>query len=211
MKAGGLMIDMDGTVCKGMDIIPGADDFIDFLKSNGIPFVFLTNNSSRTRDYYLEKLNRMGFGISAGNILTSANASARYIRGKYPDARVYPVASPEVSAELEASGLNIDYDNPDTVLLTFDRTITYDKINTCYRLLRDGAGFIATHPDDVCPTETSYDIDIGPFIRMFEQMCDSKPEIVGKPGRLMLKMASEAMGIDPETAVMVGDRLYTDI
>jgi HAD superfamily hydrolase (TIGR01450 family) len=102
-------------------------------------------------------------------------------------------------------------EDPDIVVLTFDRTITYEKINRAYQAVRDGAELIATHPDDLCPTEDSYDIDIGPFIRMFEQMCDTKAIVIGKPNRLMLEMAAAEMGVDPEDTVMVGDRLYTDI
>ena len=95
--------------------------------------------------------------------------------------------------------------------LTFDRTITYDKINKAYKALMKGAELIATHPDDVCPTETDYDIDIGPFIRMFETMCQTTATVIGKPNRLMLQMAAREMGVEPEGTVMVGDRLYTDI
>ncbi|MBO5547245.1 MAG: HAD hydrolase-like protein, partial [Candidatus Methanomethylophilaceae archaeon] len=102
-------------------------------------------------------------------------------------------------------------DDPDIVYLTFDRTITYEKINKAYKALMKGAELIATHPDDVCPTETDYDIDIGPFIRMFEQMCQTTAVIIGKPSSLMLDMAAGEMGVDPKGTVMVGDRLYTDI
>ena len=116
-----------------------------------------------------------------------------------------------LSEEMRAAGLLLVDDDPDVVLLTFDRTVTYEKINKGYRFLKGGAAFVATHPDDLCPTEDSYDIDIGPFIRMFEQMCGTKAVVVGKPNRLMLEMAAMEMGVLPEDSVMVGDRLYTDM
>ena len=211
MRYSGFMIDMDGTVYKGGDVIPGAIEFIEALKARDIPFVFLTNNSSGARDRYLQKLLRMGFDVDISNVLTSAVATARYILSERPGSRVYAVASPEVTDEFRAAGIDMTDEDPDIVLLTFDRTITYEKINRAYRALMDGAELIATHPDDLCPTEDAYDIDIGPFIRMFEQMCQTKATVIGKPNRLMLEMAAREMGVDPSGTVMVGDRLYTDI
>ena len=211
MRFTGFMIDMDGTVYKGWDIIPGAMDFIAALKAERIPFVFLTNNSSHTRSYYYEKLRKMGFDIEMKNVLTSNIATIRFVLSERPGKRVYVVGSPEVTEEVRSAGVDVVEEDPDIVYLTFDRTITYEKINKAYKALINGAELIATHPDDVCPTETDYDIDIGPFIRMFEQMCQTKAVIIGKPNRLMLEMAAREMGVDPNGTVMVGDRLYTDI
>ena len=112
---------------------------------------------------------------------------------------------------MEDAGIDIVEDDPDIVVLTFDTTITYEKINKAFHFLKKGAELIATHPDDLCPTEDFYDIDIGPFIRMFEQMCQTTATVIGKPNRLMLEMAAREMGVDPSDTVMVGDRLYTDI
>ncbi|MBR2254454.1 MAG: HAD-IIA family hydrolase [Candidatus Methanomethylophilaceae archaeon] len=207
----GLMIDMDGTVYKGGNVIPGAPEFIGYLKDKGIPFVFLTNNSAYPRRHYLEKLQRMGFQVDMDNVLTSTVATIRFILDQRPGSKVYPIASPGVMGDLEESGIDIVDDDPDIVLLTFDRTIDYDKINKGYRFIKNGAELIATHPDDLCPTEDDYDVDIGPFIRMFEGLCDVKATVIGKPNALMLRMAASEMGIDPDGAVMVGDRLYTDM
>ncbi len=211
MRFGGFMLDLDGTIYKGGAPIPGAKEFIAFLKDRGIPFVFLTNNSSRARGFYARKLSDMGFDVSPEDVLTSMTATIRFLISERFGRSIYPVAAPDVVDEMEAAGLDIVDEHPDIVVLTFDRTITYEKINKAFHFLRDGAELIATHPDDVCPTEDSYDIDIGPFIRMFEQMCQTKALIIGKPNRLMLEMASREMGVDPSDAVMVGDRLYTDI
>ena len=211
MRYSGFMIDMDGTVYKGGNLIPGAIDFIEALKDRGIPFVFLTKNSSGPRTRYLDKLTRMGFDVTLDNVLTSTTATIRFLLSERPGKTVYPVSSPEVAAEMSDAGVSLVEDDPDIVVLTFDRTITYEKINRAYRAVRDGAELIATHPDDLCPTEDSYDIDIGPFIRMFEQMCGTRAIVIGKPNRLMLEMAAREMGVDPEGTVMVGDRLYTDI
>jgi len=211
MRFNGFMIDMDGTVYKGGDLIPGATEFISHLKKKGIPFVFLTNNSSHSRDFYYNKLTRMGFDVTLDNVLTSNIATIRFVLSERPGKKVYVVGSPDVVEEVRTAGVDVVEDDPDIVYLTFDRTITYDKINKAYKALCKGAELIATHPDDVCPTETDYDIDIGPFIRMFEQMCQTKAIVIGKPNGLMLRMAALHMGVDPKGTVMVGDRLYTDI
>lgn len=97
------------------------------------------------------------------------------------------------------------------MLLTFDTTIDYGKINRGYHHLLAGAELIATHPDDVCPTEDSYDVDIGPFIRMYESLTKKEATVIGKPNRRMLEMASSDMGLPVKEVVMVGDRLSTDM
>lgn len=211
MNHSGFMLDLDGTVYKGGELIPGAVGFIEALKDRGIPFVFLTNNSSEPRRYYVGKLRAMGFDISDENVITSNIATIRYVSEHRRGSKVYPIASPEVIEEIAVAGIAVSDDDPDIVYLTFDRTVDYDKINRGYHHILAGAELIATHPDDLCPTEDSYDVDIGPFIRLFESLTGCQAAIIGKPNRLMLEMAAEEMGIPCEDAVMVGDRLYTDM
>ena len=211
MKASGFMIDLDGTVYKGGIPIPGAKEFISKLKNMNIPFVFLTNNSSYSREHYLNKLNGMGFDVTMKNIMSSTLATTRYIQATYPGKSVYPVGTEQFVGEVREAGIKIVNEKPDIVLLAFDRSITYEKINNAYNFLKNGAEFIATHPDDLCPTENGYDIDIGPFIRMFEQMTSRKAMIVGKPNVAMVDMAASEMNVDRERMCMIGDRLYTDM
>lgn len=208
----GFAIDMDGTVYHGERPIPGARGFIDGLRERGIPFRFVTNNSSHDRGFYADRLNRMGFGVVPEEILTSTVATVRFIKDRRAGKSVYAIATPDVRREIADSGLNmVSSGRPDIVLLTFDTTIDYGKINRGYHYLMQGSEFVATHPDDVCPTEDSYDIDIGPFIRMFESVTARQATIVGKPNSLMLNMAAAEMGVRAEDVVMVGDRLSTDI
>ncbi len=211
MSYAAFMLDLDGTVYKGAELIPGATDLIGYLDEQGIPFVFLTNNSAAPRRYYLEKLTGMGFDIEERHIITSNIAALRFVAERRPGAGVYPIASSEVSGEIAAAGIRIDGTRPDIVYLTFDRTIDYGKINKGFHHILDGAELIATHPDDLCPTEDSYDVDIGPFIRLFESLSGCRAEVIGKPNRLMLEMAAAEMGVPLRETVMVGDRLYTDI
>lgn len=205
------MIDLDGTIYKGGKLIPGAKEFISELQRREIPFVFLTNNSASSRSYYLNKLTGMGLDVSMDNVMTSTLATIMYMLRSYPGAKVLPLGTPDLIDEIRASGMNISEDDADVVLLAFDKTITYDKINLAYHRLMDGAILVATHPDDLCPTEDGYDVDIGPFIRMFESLTGKQATVIGKPNPLMIEMASASMGVDRNELIMVGDRMYTDI
>jgi HAD superfamily hydrolase (TIGR01450 family) len=207
----GVMLDMDGTVYHGDQPVEGASRFVARLREAGIPFAFITNNSSHTRGFYYRRLSSMGFDISEDEIITSATATARYLRESRPGARIFLLASPEVREEIVSYGVDVTDERPDTVLLTFDRTICYDRINRAYHLIASGADLIATHPDDLCPTEDFYDVDIGPFIRLFESLTGKKATVIGKPNPLMLEMAAKVMNADPSKTIMIGDRLYTDI
>jgi len=203
---------MDGTLYKGEDPIPGAREFVAELRKRGIPFRFLTNNSSHTCSFFADRLRRMGFGIEDRDVLSSTVATARFILKERKGAKVHVIATPDVAAELRSLGVeHYDGPRPDVVLLTYDTTIDYAKINAGYHHLLEGAELIATHPDDVCPTEDSYDVDIGPFIRLYESLAKVEPTVVGKPSRRMLEMCAAELSVEPEDIVMVGDRLSTDI
>ena len=211
MAVTGFMIDMDGTVYMGGNLILGAREFIAALDERSIPYVFLTNNSSRSRARYQEKLARLGIDVGIEHVLTSNIATIRYVLEKYPGQKVFPLAVPEVVDEIRAAGIETDDVDPDIVYLAYDKTVDFDKLNKAFHFILGGAKLIATHPDDVCPTEDSYDVDIGPFIRLFESLSGCKAEVIGKPNRRMLEMAAVEMGADPVGTIMVGDRLYTDI
>ncbi len=206
----GFLIDMDGTVYKGMEPIPGAKEFISHLGREHIPFVMLTNNSSSSRSHYLRKLTDMGFDIGIDNILTSTTATILHLQAHRPGKAVYPLGTPQFTEELKEAGIELS-DAAPIVLLAFDRTITYGKINHAYHLLLQGAELIATHPDDLCPTEDGYDVDVGPFIRMFEELTGSRALVIGKPNSAMVEMASLHLNVPVDELAMVGDRLYTDM
>ncbi len=207
----GLAIDMDGTVYKGMNVIPGAKEFIREMKEKGIPFMFVTNNSSKGRKQYFDKLSQMGFDVDMKNVLTSGTAALRFLKNERPGKTVYVVGTESYMEDVREYGIPLDDENPDIVLLSFDRELTYGKINKAYAFIKRGAEYIATHPDDLCPTEDDYDVDIGAFIAMYRYLLKKEPLIIGKPNRLLLDMAAAEMGIDSSEIAMVGDRLYTDI
>ena len=206
----GFLIDMDGTIYKGMEPIPGAKEFISYLKAKNIPFAMLTNNSSSSRSHYLRKLTDMGFDVGMENILTSSTATILHLQAHCEGKAVYPLGTPQFMEELQEAGILVS-DTAPIVLLAFDRTITYEKINRAYHLLLEGAELIATHPDDLCPTEDGYDVDVGPFIRMFEELTGRKASVIGKPNAAMAEMASLHLNVPVSQMAMIGDRLYTDM
>lgn len=207
----GLAIDMDGTVYKGMVPIHGAKEFISSLRENGIPFMFVTNNSSKGRKQYYEKLKTMGFDIDMSNVLTSGTAALRFLKDERKGKKVYVIGTESYLEDVKEYGIELDDNDPDIVLLSFDRELTYEKINKGYMFIKNGAEYIATHPDDLCPTEDDYDVDIGAFIAMYSHLLRKEPLIIGKPNRLLLDMAASEMGIPADSIAMVGDRLYTDM
>ena len=207
----GLAIDMDGTVYKGSVPIPGAKEFISDLRRNGIPFMFVTNNSSKGRRQYFEKLKVMGFDIDMSNVLTSGTAALRFLKDERKGKSVYVIGTESYLEDVMEYGIELDDEDPDIVLLSFDRELTYEKINKGYMFIKRGAEFIATHPDDLCPTEDDYDVDIGAFIAMYRYLLNKEPLVIGKPNRLLLDMAASEMGIPADSIAMVGDRLYTDM
>ncbi|MCQ2079012.1 MAG: HAD-IIA family hydrolase [archaeon] len=209
----GFALDMDGTVYHGERPIPGAREFINRLVDAKVPFRFVTNNSSHTRGFYADRLKRMGFNVTSEDVLTSTIATIRFIKTNRPGKTVFALATPDVCEEIRSSGITLvaPDEKPDIVLLAFDTTIDYRKINDAYQCVIGGSELIATHPDDVCPTEYGYDVDIGPFIRLFESLTKVPVTVVGKPNRLMLDMAALEMGVPADDVIMVGDRLSTDM
>jgi 4-nitrophenyl phosphatase/NagD protein len=206
------LLDMDGTVYLGNHLLPGAIDFIDLLTQRDIPFYFLTNNSSRSRYDYAQKLNRLGIDVHEDRIFTSGEATAIYLQKRKANANLYVVGTPSLESEFQAHGLKLVDKDPDFAVLGFDTTLTYQKLWNICNFVRDGVPFIATHPDLNCPTEDGLMPDVGSMIALIETSTGRGPDvIVGKPYPQMVETLVEKSGFSPENIAMVGDRLYTDI
>ena len=206
------LLDMDGTIYLGDTLLPGALNFLAFLDNNQIPYLFLTNNSSKNAIAYQKKLQRLGIHIDFQKILTSGEASAMFLAQNYPDANIFVVGTKALIEEVAAKELSIVEENPDLVLLGFDTTLTYEKLWRLCNYVRDGLPFIATHSDINCPTEDGFMPDIGATIAFIETSTGRKPdEIIGKPNCPMLQAISQKMNIPLQKMAMIGDRLYTDI
>jgi len=207
------LMDMDGTVYLGRRLLPGARAFFRLLDRRGIPYLFFTNNSSRDRFLYRDKLAGMGLAVRAEQIVTSGEATALYLTTCTPHRRVYVVGTRSLERELRAAGLVLADSNVDAVVLGFDTTLTYAKLERACHLLRGGAAFVATHPDRVCPTERGPVPDCGSMSALLTAATGVRPLVIGKPQRLMVRMALRKLGpgYRAAEAAIVGDRLYTDI
>lgn len=206
------LLDMDGTFYLGEQLLEGALRFIDVLNQQGRDFLFLTNNSSKDSQQYVEKITRLGLPIAREKVFTSGEATAMYVRDQKPGARVYMVGTTALENEFRAHGFELTLDQPDFVVLGFDTTLTYEKLWNLCNLVRAGVPYIATHPDYNCPTESGFMPDIGATIAFVKASTGREPDqVVGKPNRLFVEKAAERVNIPVSGMCMIGDRLYTDI
>ncbi len=206
------LLDMDGTFYLGDRLLEGALRFIDALKAQGKDFLFLTNNSSEHARQYAEKITRLGLPIPESKVLTSGEATARYLLTTRPHARLFVVGTPALEDEFRAHGFALDADRPDVAVLGFDTTLTYQKLWQLCDFVRAGLPYIATHPDFNCPTETGFMPDIGAMIAFVKASTGREPDlVVGKPNRMIVEAAAQKMNLSLDALGMIGDRLYTDI
>ena len=206
------VLDMDGTVFLGEQLLPGALAFLEHLDRSDTPFFFLTNNSSRSQPEYQQKLARLGLEVRADRIFTSGEATAIYLNKQKPAAKIYLVGTPALEKEFQRHGFNLVDHDPDYAVLGFDTTLTYKKLWQLCDYVRADVPFIATHPDVNCPTESGFMPDIGAMIALVEASTGRGPDvIVGKPYPPVVEALVEKTGFPAEEICMVGDRLYTDI
>ena len=206
------LLDMDGTFNLGEELIDGSLYFIETLKELGLEFLFLTNNSSKHRRLYAEKIARLGLTIPEEQVFTSGEATALHLRREYPSAKVYVVGTPSLEEEFHQHGFELDENDPRLVVLGFDTTLTYQKLWKLCDFVRAGLPYVATHPDFNCPTETGYMPDIGAMIAFVHAATGREPDlVVGKPNRMIVDAVAEKYGYSISEMAMVGDRLYTDI
>ncbi len=206
------LLDMDGTFYLGGQLLPGALDFIHLIEELGIDYLFLTNNSSKTKLEYAEKINRLGLRITEDKIFTSGEATALYLAIQKPSARLFIAGTPALEREFLEHGFSIETEAPDFAVLGFDTTLTYAKIWKLCDLVVAGVPFIATHPDINCPTETGFMPDIGAMLALIATSTGRHPDvIIGKPNRPIVDAIVDKLRLPVSQLCMVGDRLYTDI
>lgn len=209
----GWLFDLDGTVYRGERLIPGAVDVIGALRAAGRRVVFLSNKPIQTRADYAEKLTRLGIPTAAGEVVNSSLVLARHLARVAPGATCFVIGEPPLIRELEAHGLQVR-DDPEVrwVVIAFDRTFTYAKLDTALQAVKRGARLIATNPDRTCPVADGEIPDCAGMIAAVEAVTGKAVElIVGKPSPLMLEVALEVLGLPAAEAVIVGDRIETDV
>ncbi len=207
----GFLIDMDGVIYRGSEVIPGAVEFIHRLRSQNIPFLFLTNNSQRTRRDTVTKLQRMGFEVEERHIFTCAMATARFMAQQKPHGTAYVIGEGGLLNALHRNGYSILDHDVDYVVVGEGRTLNLEAIERAVNLVRDGAKLIATNLDPSCPTPNGIRPGCGAFVAMIEAATGVKAFSVGKPSPIMMRAARKELGLTATETVMVGDTMETDI
>ena len=208
------LLDMDGTIYLSDRLFEGAAEFLRLVKARGGRCVFLTNNSSRGTEAYIEKMARLGIGTGPEDFLTSADAAIRGLLRREDDLRWYVCGTESLKGQLRAGGVRVAETRAEAegVLLGYDTELSYGKLEDCCILLGQGAPYAATHPDPVCPTWYGSAPDCGSVIEMLFTCTGRRPEtIFGKPRPDMAYMAMEKFGCTPAETCLMGDRIYTDI
>ncbi len=207
------LLDMDGTIYLDDELFDGTLDFLAHVKSIGGRYLFLTNNSSKGIDKYIEKLARLGIESCADDFLTSTDATIAYLNGK-DHKKIYAFGTSSFKKQLSDASLPVVdtlEDGIDCLCLSNDWELTFKKLEDSCILLRDDIDYIATNPDWVCPTWYGSVPDCGSFAEMLFRAVGKRPRFIGKPEPDMVYLALERTGYKKEDALMVGDRLYTDI
>ena len=221
----GFVFDLDGTVYLGDAALPGSVEGIAALRARAKRVLFVSNKPLAPRQNYAAKLTRLGIPTPADDVITSAYVLGHHLAHHEPHLRLYVIGEPSLRTELRGHGLIvldefadqdakavIDPAGIDAVVVAFDRTLDYRKLNTAYQALLRGARFFATNADKACPMPGGSLPDAGGTIAALEHMTGRKLELLaGKPSALTMQVAIDKLGLPANRVMMVGDRLETDI
>lgn len=211
MKRNGFLIDMDGVVYRGKEVIPGACEFINALVDRKIPFTFFTNNSQRTRRDTAIKMNRLGFRITEKNVFNCAMATARFLKRQKPDGTAFVIGEGGLLHALHFNGYAIVDNDPDYVVVGEGRTMNMEAIESATNMILRGAKLISTNPDPNCPTATGMRPGCGAVVAMLESATGVKAFSLGKPSPIMMREARKEIGLTAEETTVIGDTMETDI
>ena len=209
----GWLLDLDGTIYVGEALVPGAAEAVAALRADGRRVAFLSNKPLQTRADYAQKLTRLGVPAAADDVINSSLVLARHLATLDAGAPVFVIGEPPLIAELRAHGFEVRPDHRVRwVVIAFDRTFDYAKLNTALQAVRQGARLIATNPDRTCPTEDGEIPDCAGMMAAVEAVSGAAVEVVvGKPSPIILDVALARLGVPATDAVVVGDRIETDI
>lgn len=207
----GFLIDMDGVIYRGHSVIDGAVQFISQLVEQRIPFLFLTNNSQRTRRDMAAKLTRMGFPINERHIYTCAMATARFLAEQRPGGTAYVIGEGGLLGALNQNGYAIVDHDPDYVVVGEGRTVSFEMMEQAVNHIRGGANLVATNLDPSCPTASGLRPGCGALVSMIETATGVKAFSVGKPSPVMMHAARKELGLRSGETIVIGDTMDTDI
>lgn len=208
-----LVLDMDGTIYSGATLFDCTLPFLRQLKDLGIGYTFITNNSSRGIQDYVEKLERLGIPASRDEVYTSTDGVIEYLRAHMPQVRkLWLLGTPSMAEHLEEAGYVIGESEPEAVVVGYDTGLNYENLCRTAWWISQGLPFIASHPDRVCPTDQpTLLVDCGAFLACLTEATGRTPTVLGKPDPRMLDGVCRRYRLRPEQLAVVGDRLYTDM
>jgi len=209
------LFDMDGTLYLGDRLFDFTLELLDALKASGRRYLFMTNNSSKSVEDYIKKLERLGIAATREDFITSSQATAFYLKKHHWGQRLYVCGTQSLKKELQREGFTVTEQVADTdcIVMGFDTELTFQKLHDVSYLLltRKEIPYIATNPDYVCPTEFGSVPDCGSVCDMIFNATGKRPVVIGKPSPLMPELAMEWTGCSREETCVVGDRIYTDV
>lgn len=205
------LIDMDGVLVRGPNLIPGADVFIERLKAEGRKFLVLTNNSQRTPTDLEHRLKKIGLNVGPDHIYTSALATARFLNSQRPKGTAFVIGESGLMEALHDVGYVVTELQPDYVVVGDTENYDHRRITQAVRLILSGARFIATNPDATGPTDAGIEPATGALVALIEKATGRQAYFVGKPNPLMMRTALHQLQEHSENTVMVGDRMDTDM
>ncbi|MEI6212262.1 MAG: HAD-IIA family hydrolase [bacterium] len=203
--------DMDGVIYHGNRLLPGADEFVAWLKAAGKRFLFLTNSSERTPRELRQKLARLGLDVDEEHFYTSALATAAFLSAQQPNSSAYVIGDAGVVNALYDAGISMNDVNPDYVVIGETRSYNYEKLERAIRLVQAGAKLIGTNPDLTGPTEHGIVPACGALLAPVELATGCKAYYIGKPNPLIMRHALKQLGCRREESAIIGDRMDTDI
>lgn len=212
MSVKNIISDMDGVIYRGKTLISGAKSFIERLHNDKTKFLFLTNNSEQTSLDLKRKLESMGIeGIEESNFITSAMATASFLRSQCPGKTLYVIGGGGLISELYNSGFSISDNKPDYVVVGKTNSFNFDMLKKAISLIMNGAKFIGTNPDVIDPVDNGFEPACGSILGAIQVATGKKPYIIGKPNSLMMTIALKQLGVVADETMMIGDRMDTDI
>ncbi|MEW5941625.1 MAG: HAD-IIA family hydrolase [Chloroflexota bacterium] len=211
-----LILDMDGVLWREDAPIGDLPKIFTRIRERGLKFVFATNNGTRTPEQYLEKFSELGVTVEPWQVITSALGVARMLKGEIPDgAPVFVIGGDGVKVALQEQGYKVihtdEAEKAQAVVMGIDREITFAKMREATLLVRRGIPFYATNPDKTFPTPRGEIPGAGAWISVIVTATGIEPIYAGKPFPYLMEMALERLGTKKENALVVGDRLETDI
>ncbi|WP_223701448.1 TIGR01457 family HAD-type hydrolase [Sutcliffiella deserti] len=207
----GYLIDLDGTMYRGKEKIEEASVFVKHLYEKKIPYLFVTNNSSRTPEQVAQKLRDFDIPTLDEQVFTTSNATANYIYDYNPNAKIYVIGEEGIRTALTEKGFEIVEENADVVVSGIDRTISYEKLALGCINIRNGARFISTNGDIAIPTERGLLPGNGSLTSVLTVSTETQPTFIGKPEKVIMEQALKVLGVPREETLMIGDNYLTDI